>query len=124
MFIVLGTILVVVILANIALNIMLSQSRLTNHEINRIRAYYSGLAGMNLALEHLRQDNWNYRETYCLRDPAKHSCDGIPAPNIIDDPTIPYETRITINDQGNSGNPNLPDVTAINIAVNYTTNTP
>ena len=118
LFIVLGTILVVVILANITLNIMLSQSRLTQHEVSRIRAYYAGLAGMNLALTNLRSGAWLYGTTHCLRNPANpnHLCTGIP--DIVNDQDIPYEVHITINPQGQPGNP--PDVTGIDIDVDYT----
>ena len=62
LFIVLGTILIVMILANIILNIMLSQSRLTQHQVSRIQAYYASLAGMNYALEEIRINelNWTF----------------------------------------------------------------
>jgi Tfp pilus assembly protein PilX len=58
LLVVLGTILLVVILANIILNSMSSQSRLTHHQVSRIQAYYAAQAGMNYALERLRIPNW------------------------------------------------------------------
>ena len=56
--VILGTILVVVVLANILLNFMLSQNRLTHHQISRIQAYYAGMGAMNYALERLRKGTW------------------------------------------------------------------
>jgi Tfp pilus assembly protein PilX len=50
----LGIILIVTILANVILNVILNQGRLTHHQVSRTRAYYAGLAGINLALENLR----------------------------------------------------------------------
>lgn len=63
LFVVLGTIFVVVILANIALNMMISQSRFTYHKVGRIQAYYAAWAAINYANEMLRLDiaggGWN-----------------------------------------------------------------
>ncbi len=55
---VLGTILVVVILANVVLRIMLNQSRLTHHQVSRIQAYYAAHAGIVDALEKLRTGDY------------------------------------------------------------------
>ncbi len=52
---VLGTILIIVVLANVILSIILSQTRLTHHQISRIQAYYAALGGMNYALDMLRR---------------------------------------------------------------------
>lgn len=68
---VLGTLLVVVILAVIILNIILSHSRLTQHQVGRIQAYYAAMAGINYALEQLRTGNWpagNYTWTFDAGD--------------------------------------------------------
>lgn len=54
LFIVLATIFIVILLANILLGIMASQSRLTHHKVSRIQAYYAAMAGVNYALEMLR----------------------------------------------------------------------
>jgi len=51
---VLGVILVVVIFTNIILNFILSQSRLTHHQIGRIQAYYAAMGAVNFALDRLR----------------------------------------------------------------------
>jgi Tfp pilus assembly protein PilX len=57
LFMVLGTLLVVVTFAFIMLNIMLSHPRLTQHQVGRIQAYYAAQAGMNYAIEKLRLGN-------------------------------------------------------------------
>lgn len=60
LFIVLGMLMVVVALANIILNIISSQSRLTHHQASRIQAYYAAWAGMNYAIEKLRVGDTNW----------------------------------------------------------------
>ena len=55
LFIVLGTILLAVLLANAILSIVSSHSRLTQHQVSRIQAYYAAQAGVNLAMYHLRK---------------------------------------------------------------------
>jgi Tfp pilus assembly protein PilX len=64
LFMVLGTLLVVTILAFIMLNIILSHSRLTQHQVGRIQAYYAAQAGMNYALEMLRTGAWTVGNSY------------------------------------------------------------
>lgn len=58
LFIVLGIFFIVVLLANITLGIISSQSRLTRHNISRIQAYYAALAGVNYAYEMMRTGAW------------------------------------------------------------------
>jgi Tfp pilus assembly protein PilV len=58
LIITLVTLLVVIILANIILGIISSQSRLTHHQISRIQAYYANRAAANYALEQLRTGAW------------------------------------------------------------------
>lgn len=55
LFIVLVTLLIVVILANIILNLMSSQSRLTHHQVGRIQAYYADYGAMNYAFDKIRR---------------------------------------------------------------------
>ena len=57
LYFVLAILLVVVILANIILNFITSQSRLTTHQVKRVQAYYAAQAGVNYALEQLRLNN-------------------------------------------------------------------
>ena len=62
LFIVLGVIIVVTILSTVILRIMLSQSRLTHHQLSRIQSQYAARAGINYALDKLRRNddsvNW------------------------------------------------------------------
>lgn len=51
---VLATIMIVVVLANVILVIISNQSRLTRHEVGRVQAYYAAQAGIVYALEKLR----------------------------------------------------------------------
>jgi len=75
---VLATIMIVIILANIVLSIVLSQTRLTHHQVSRIQAYYAGLAGMNYALEQLRTGNWTAPLVYSLSDSSfPHTIRGV-----------------------------------------------
>src|SRR3989338_8661960 len=94
LFIVLATLMIVVVLANVMLNIMSSQSRLTHHQVSRIQAYYATQSGMNLAIERLRTGNWT-EGSYCL-GPTQVSCSGFSAANTIIDSDIPYPVNITI----------------------------
>jgi hypothetical protein len=61
LFIVLGTIIVVAALSTVILRIILSQSRLTHHQVSRIQSQYAAKAGLNYALDKLRRNddaNW------------------------------------------------------------------
>jgi Tfp pilus assembly protein PilO len=58
LFMVLATVLIIIVLANIVLTIVSSQARLTHHKVSRIQAYYAALAGMNYALNNLRKGTW------------------------------------------------------------------
>jgi Tfp pilus assembly protein PilX len=119
LFIVLGTILIVVILANVVLSIILSHSRLTHHQISRIRAHYAGLAGMNYALEQLRTGTWTWPNDYCIGNITAGHCVGFPPANFVNDQNMPYEVRINIQPPDPT-RVNFPDVAPLNINVNYT----
>ncbi len=58
LFIVLATIFIVATLSITILQIILSQSRLTHHQVSRIQAQYAAKAGMVYALEMLRTGVW------------------------------------------------------------------
>lgn len=60
LFLALAVVMIIVILSGIILRIMLSHSRLTQHQVGRSQAYYAAYAGMNLALENLRTGVWQY----------------------------------------------------------------
>ena len=58
LLIVIGTVFIVIFLANVVLSIITSQSRLTHHQVSRIQAHYAAMAGVNYALEQLRTGTW------------------------------------------------------------------
>ncbi|MDD5505627.1 MAG: hypothetical protein PHR73_02595 [Candidatus Omnitrophica bacterium] len=61
LFIVLGAIMVVATLSTVILRIILTQSRLTHHQVSRIQAQYAAKAGVVYALNKLRNNddaNW------------------------------------------------------------------
>lgn len=86
---VLSILVVTVILANIILAIISSQSRLTHHQVSRIQAYYAAQAGMNLAMEQLRTGAWIPGAAYALCPAAGPGCTFV-------DPNIPYQVNINI----------------------------
>ena len=83
LFIVLGTLLVVTLLASVVLRFTASHYRLTHHEISRIQAYYMAMAGVNYAIEKLRLDDTGWSNpgphTFTL---CKDGCD-------INEPPLP-----------------------------------
>ena len=80
---VLGTLLVVVTLANVILTIISSQSRLTHHQVSRIQAYYAAMAGVNYAFERVRIGTYVYNPLI-----GANSCPS-PAGCPFNDPTFP-----------------------------------
>ena len=105
---VLVTLLVVVALANVIMNIALSQTRLTHHKISRIRAYYAAMAGVKLAYENLRTLSWVYNTTYCINCPLGT------LRNTIDPALDPFVVRIIIGAQfpGGAGPSNTTPISA------------
>jgi len=78
---VLGTIIIVAILITVILSIISSQSRITQHQVSRIQAYYAAQAGMNYALEMLRTGLWTF-------NPPFNSCQD-PFGQVINDSDFP-----------------------------------
>lgn len=112
---VLMTIFVVVILANIALNVMVSQGRLTHHKVNRIQAYYASWAAINYAQEMLRlgpaAGGW-----------APNSCPapGCALPNDADIPSsVIQPIMIVLTPSGQPGCVTPSGVTCISVNVQY-----
>jgi len=114
---VLVILLVVATLADAIMFIMLNQSRLTLHKMNRTRAYYAAMAGINLAYENLRTNSWLYNTNYCINYSGNPPV--IPAANTVPDPAIPYEVRITIGSPPFTG-AGPSGTTPIQSTVNYT----
>ncbi|MFH0738268.1 MAG: hypothetical protein V2A59_00180 [Candidatus Omnitrophota bacterium] len=109
----LGTILLVTSLAGIASYIVLNQSRVGQHQVNRIKAYYACMAGITLALEKLRTASWGTASDppYALcRDSS--SCSG--ALDYEEDWDIPYRVNITITAPDANG------IRTINATTDYT----
>jgi len=111
LFIVLGLILVVVVLAAVILSIISSQSRLTHHQVTRIRAYYAAKAGMNLAFDKLRRGDWTQDNTankyYCINGNVDT---GVTCAATQNDADIPYHVQIKVfpkNDPGINGTAKL-----------------
>ncbi len=111
LLIVIGTILLVSVLAAVILSIITSQSRLTQHQISRIQAYYAAMAGGNYAMENLRTGNWttaSYIPT--LSDTSFPS--SIPSQSV----------SIVINPSGVSGcTPPSGSTACVSVTANYTT---
>lgn len=93
LLIVLMTVLIVVVLANVMFSMMNSHSRQTHHQISRIKAYYSDQAAMNLAIDKLRLGappagtGWG-AGTYSL---CSSGC-------TVNDPAIAYPVNILITE--------------------------
>lgn len=117
---------VVAALAAIILNSMLSQSRLTHHQISRIQAYYANLAGINYAMDKLRTGVW--------------AIDHCPAPPALapDDCTMKFDpgdfrpasirnnsVRIILIPRGSQGCQNAPvNTNCISVLADYTYTNP
>jgi len=87
LYLVLGTLIVVVILARVMLAVILTQTRISRHHAGRIQAYYAAQAGMNYAREKLRTGAWHYN------GPGDNSCPptavGVASPCDITESELP-----------------------------------
>lgn len=123
LLIVLGTILIVVVLAAIVLRTVTSQSRLTHHQVSRIKAYYASKGIMNYAQDMLRKGEaaggWDagaVTKYACMGDCSGM---GVSAYNytIPTDSDIPFNVLVTIYPQNTAlGN----TVTQLDIKTQYT----
>ncbi len=126
-FMVLATIMIVVVLANVILAIISNQSRITRHEVGRIQAYYAAQAGLVYAMEKLRNGSWTYTGTNsCPNGTPCTITDGGFAPFVVNN-----QVRVIFCDPGSSCNVGTSSVscnppTDINFCVqsfvNYTYN--
>lgn len=115
---VLVTLMIVTLLANIVLQIMLNQSRISQHQVLRVRALYAAQAAMVLARQALRDNRWFYGQNYCINAcPAGLFASSPPAANIISDPDLASsDIGIQINALGVGG---INNTTGIIITVRY-----
>jgi type II secretory pathway pseudopilin PulG len=123
LFVVLAVILVVVILSGVILSIISSQSRLTNHQVSRIKAYYASKGIMNYVLEKMRTDpDWapgTTEKVVCHRNCIdKTATAGLSIPT---DSDIPYDIQVTIHIDNQADNADLNgEVTQFDIKTKYT----
>jgi len=97
-FMVLATIMIVVVLANVVLAIISNQSRLTRHEVNRIQAYYSAQAALVYTLEKIRMTGgWpatgGSDRYYCSAQSSGGA--GVCIDSVAPDDTIGYDRGLT-----------------------------
>jgi len=120
LFIVLATVMIVIVLAGVILSIISSQSRLTHHQVSRIKAYYAGKGIMNYALEKLRTGDWVPNPSPGANKYACHrGCvDSVTQDYAIPvDADIPYKIQVTIYPKNKA----LSDtVTQLDIKTSYT----
>ncbi|MFA5155979.1 MAG: pilus assembly PilX N-terminal domain-containing protein [Candidatus Omnitrophota bacterium] len=83
LYLVIGTLIIVLILARVILAIILNQATISRHHTTRIQAYYAAQAGMNYALEQLRTGAWYYN------DAVDNSCPNATSGCDIDESTFP-----------------------------------
>jgi Tfp pilus assembly protein PilX len=121
LLIVLTSVLITALLANIIFTIILNQNRLTKHRVSRMQAYYAAQLGVVYALDMLSSGHWPFSPgTYYIKRGAT-DC-GVD-PNCVRESELPNTIKnITINLQLEpSGTINLINITSI---ANYTYNSP
>ncbi|MFA4888581.1 MAG: hypothetical protein WC628_03275 [Candidatus Omnitrophota bacterium] len=109
LLLVLAAVVLVVILAGAILSLILNQARITNHQVNRIRAYYAAQAGVNLAMEKLRVGDWTNPAVHMLCNATICSCNS---PGNVCDEDMPFLVNINITRYGGQFN--------ISATANYT----
>ncbi|HTY44956.1 MAG TPA: hypothetical protein VMD52_03080 [Patescibacteria group bacterium] len=108
--VVIAMLITVLTLAFIVANLVSNQSRITSHRIERARAYYAGIAGINLAIDGLRYLNWGTgNRTLCASGCTANDSD------------IPYRVDINIADAPAIGTPvsGVPNAKVITVDINY-----
>lgn len=120
LFIVIGVVMVVAWLSIITLRIISSQSRLTHHQLSRIRAYYADKAGMNLAFDKLRSGVWTQDlatvKYYCINGKVDPATEVVCTSPIFNDPLLP-NVQIKIYPQSQPG---IDGTAKIEIKTDYT----
>ena len=114
MLLLLTTIFLVLVMAGIISWLILSQSRVNQHQVERAKAYYAAMGGMTIALDRMRTGAWSTGSTKKVCRYTNVSGDTLAdcqARCDFCDFDIPYNVTITL--QGS--NP-----TAVNATVDYT----
>jgi Tfp pilus assembly protein PilX len=111
LYLVLGVLVVTSIIASMFVNMMLSQTKLSTHQISRTHAFFAARLGMNYAIEMLSRNDteWPPTGTY-NRTICKSGCNKT-------EPNLPSNiNNITIS----VGTPNTTTgIRPLNISVNY-----
>ncbi|MBU0503961.1 MAG: hypothetical protein ABH882_05855 [Candidatus Omnitrophota bacterium] len=120
LLLVLSSLLIVAILANIVLGFILNQARLTKHRVSRIQAYYAAQMGVVYAREKLRSGAWvSPYGTYYIK---RNTCGS--DPKCIVEPELPLAiNNVTVRVEIASSGP-YQGLTLINSAANYTYSNP
>ncbi len=118
LFITLAAVAIVIILANVVINIMSTQGRLTHHQVTRIQAYYAAQAGMVYTLEMLKNGTWKPDPNGSIRYACHRSCiDGVSTTYTIPtDADIPYNIQVAIYPPGSG----ISGTTRIDVKTDYT----
>ena len=98
----LSFILAVIVMANVALLILASQTKLSFHQVSRIQAYYAAQAGINYALERLRVNDSNWP----VPSSNHELCRGCSGADDIDEPDLPASVNkvlISLSDTDGDG---------------------
>ncbi|MFH1397027.1 MAG: hypothetical protein ABIH27_00560 [Candidatus Omnitrophota bacterium] len=91
LLIVLSAILIVTLLAGAILSVILNQSRITRHKVNRMQGYYAAHMGIVYAFERLRA-GWSPPATFYINP---NNCSF--SPNCIIEPILPVSiNNVTI----------------------------
>lgn len=109
LYLVLAVLLVVVILTDLILNIMSSQSKLANHQVRRIQAYYAAQGAINYAFAQLRMNatGWVPTATAITIHMCRNNTDPLysGAPDWLE-PSLPFmvnNVTITIDPMSGAG---------------------
>jgi Tfp pilus assembly protein PilX len=114
LYLVLTILIVVILIAGMFLNLVLSQGRLTHHQVSRTQAYFAARMGMNYAVEMLSRNDssWPstgvYNRTICRA--AASACNKT-------EPDLPLSIRsvtVYVGDVNSTTN-----VRPLNITVDY-----
>lgn len=102
LLIVLAAVVMVVLMANMVLNIVANQARMDQYKLSRIQAYYAAQAGANLAREMLRSGAAHWPLPAVGGSYIHRICNGcVIGPGDVNEPNLPDSVRsviITVSD--------------------------